>query len=302
MYLNLANLDKNKKYLVAVSGGPDSMYLLHFMSKYTNVIAAHVNYNKRDSAKRDQKIVEDYCKKNNIKLFVNSVNLDVNGNFQEKAREQRYEWFVELAKKHKCKGIVIGQHKDDVIETYLMQIERNSHLEYFGIAPKTKIGGKDFIRPMLDIYKSDVIKTLKKEKVKFGVDETNQMDIYKRNVIRKNIEKMSVKEKDEIVSEITLANNMNQVRQKRVNKFYKQYVLSGKIKNILFTELEDEFIFLVLYKYLKEEGYIIKRINKKIINEMESFILKTLKEKAKMDMAGNWVFVKDGDISYIKEE
>lgn len=302
MHLNVKDLDKDKTYLVAVSGGPDSMYLLHFASQFANVIAAHVNYNKRDSAIRDQKIVEDYCKKHNIKLFVNSVNSSIAGNFQQKARELRYEWFASLAKANKCKAVLIGQHKDDVIETYLMQTERNSYLEHFGIAPKTKINGVNFIRPLLDIYKDEIIKTLKKEKVKFGIDETNFTDAYKRNMVRKQISLLSLKQKEELASEIVLANNINAMRQKRVNKLYNQYILSGRINNILFNDLEYENSFLILYKYLKEEGYVIKRINKKIINEMIEFINKTTKKKAKMDMAGSWVFVKDGDQSYIKEE
>lgn len=302
MELDYKLLDEKKKYLVAVSGGPDSMYLLCFASKFANVIAAHVNYNKRDSAIRDQKIVEDFCKKNGIELFIHSVDEQVTGNFQEKARELRYKWFAKLAKENGCDAILIGQHKDDVIETYLMQVERKSQLEHYGIAPKTKINNATFIRPMLDVYKADVIKMLKYKKISYGIDETNLEDCFQRNVVRKQVEMLSLKEKNEIVEKIEQANDQNKAKHKTVNMLYKEFIINGMINNILFSKVEYEYILLVMYKYLKKEGYIIKRINKKIISEMKSFIKKTTKPNAKMNMAGNWVFIKEGNISYIKEE
>ena len=90
------NIDISKKMLLGVSGGPDSMFLLNLL-KNKNIIVAHVNYNKRETSKVDEEIVVDFCKKNNIKYFVlNLKKHNEQGNFQNIARIQRYEFFKKI--------------------------------------------------------------------------------------------------------------------------------------------------------------------------------------------------------------
>ena len=86
-----------KNALVAVSGGSDSLALLDILKNKNeyNLIAVHVNYNYRDSALRDETIVRNYCDKNNIKLYVKSLDSknDKEGNFEDWARVIRYKFF-----------------------------------------------------------------------------------------------------------------------------------------------------------------------------------------------------------------
>ena len=86
---------KNNRYLIAVSGGPDSMALLDIVrNKKKYIEVAHVNYHKRDSAINDEKLVRRYCRKYKIKFHLLDVYPDeVKGNFQSYARDKRYEFF-----------------------------------------------------------------------------------------------------------------------------------------------------------------------------------------------------------------
>ncbi len=123
-----------KNVIVAVSGGPDSMAMLEMLRKkdYTCVVV-HVNYGVRATAIRDENIVKDYCLKHNLDLEVLHVKESVSGNFQAKAREIRYDFLKKIAKAYNIKKVYVGHHLQDLIETYIIQKERNITPQYYGI-------------------------------------------------------------------------------------------------------------------------------------------------------------------------
>ena len=124
-------LDKNKFYIVAVSGGPDSLFLLDKMRlEGYNLAVAHVNYQKRESSNYDEKLVKDYCQKYSLPYEIYRQKYNFSGNFQDKARQVRYNFFQKLANKYHTKYIVIAHHLDDHLETYLLQKKRKSLVEY----------------------------------------------------------------------------------------------------------------------------------------------------------------------------
>src|SRR5436853_6693631 len=107
-------LAKNRLYIVAVSGGPDSMFLLDKMrSGGYNLVVAHVNYQKRTTSTKDQKIVQNYCQKHSLIYEIHLVKDIPKGNFQEQARRIRYTFFQQLAQKYKTKYIVVAHHFND---------------------------------------------------------------------------------------------------------------------------------------------------------------------------------------------
>ena len=107
-----------KRVLIGVSGGPDSMALLDMMKDKYEVYVAHVNYHHRDTALRDELIVEDYCKKYDIPYFKKDYVEVEGGNFQENARIFRYEFYKEIIDKYDLECVMLAHHKDDLIETY----------------------------------------------------------------------------------------------------------------------------------------------------------------------------------------
>src|ERR1700744_851053 len=119
--------DKKSFYVLGVSGGPDSMFLLDKMRKLKyNLIVAHVNYKKRVSSDRDEKIVSDYCNRFKIKFFSFSPKNYEKGNFQSLARKIRYDFFFSIADIFSTKNIVIAHNFEDSLETYQLQLKRKS--------------------------------------------------------------------------------------------------------------------------------------------------------------------------------
>jgi tRNA(Ile)-lysidine synthetase-like protein len=137
-------LSKNKLYILAVSGGPDSMFLLDKMClEGHNLVVAHVNYKKRENSDYDEKLVRNYCQEYSLPCEVYQIKgseYKSISNFQDKARKIRYDFFKELAYKHRTKYIVAAHHLDDHLETYLLQKQRNSLVDYWGLPAKSKQG------------------------------------------------------------------------------------------------------------------------------------------------------------------
>ena len=228
-----------------------------FKDKY-DLSVCHVNYHHRQTANRDEKIVRNYCKKYDIPFYLYDYK-DEKGNFEDNARVFRYEAFKECINKHQLDGVLVGHHKDDLIETYFLQKARKSNVTYYGLKKETIIKDVKVIRPLLKYTKEDLINYCDNNKIKYGIDETNLSDEYARNRIRHSkVEKMSLIEKNSLVREINELNKAQQVRLKEVKKFinkrnrfpydelinyvYLKDVLRMLIKNDLSDKHLDEII------------------------------------------------------------
>ncbi|MBR4461938.1 MAG: tRNA lysidine(34) synthetase TilS [Erysipelotrichaceae bacterium] len=204
------------RYLVAVSGGPDSMALLDVLWKAGNYLeAAHVNYHRRDTADRDEKLVRQYCEKHQIPFhLLNVYSNEVEGNFQAYARKARYSFFASLCKENDLEAVMVAHHKDDLIETYLMQKEKKLGVSHYGLAEDTVIEGARVIRPFLEMDKKALLKYCQENEIPYGIDESNLHNGYARNRIRHQIvDQMDDSEKEKIVEEIESQNRCLQEKQ-----------------------------------------------------------------------------------------
>lgn len=189
---------KNQTWVVSVSGGPDSMALLDMAFKCDiNLIVLHVNYHKRDTAIRDQVIVEDYCKQKNIKYLIFD-GYDFKGNFQDEARRFRYYRIKEVVLNENAVGVLVAHHKDDDLETLLFQIMRKSNVNYYGLPKSTQLFGVRVDRPLLDNSKVELLEYCHIQNIDYGIDESNESMIYTRNKIRKVLSTLNDNEKIEL--------------------------------------------------------------------------------------------------------
>lgn len=191
------------------------MYLLHTY-KDANIVVAHINYHKRKSADRDQKIVEEYCKKHNILLFVKDVPslYEYNGNFQDIARKIRYSFFKQIYMSLNCTKLLTAHHLDDWLETAIMQKMSNRQPSYFGIKQSNTLMGMKVFRPFLFTHKKEqIIKELVELNIEYGIDETNSSDKYTRNKIRKNMMQSTKVEYDKLVDFFRIMNQLNEIKQ-----------------------------------------------------------------------------------------
>ena len=190
---DLSNIVDYKKssFLLAVSGGVDSMVLLNlFTVSNINFSVAHCNFSLRgEDSDEDEKFVKSICDKLGINFFVKKFNtiktaFDEKISIQMAARELRYEWFNDLVNKNKIDNIVTAHHFNDNIETVLFNIARGT-----GISGLKGIEKKQnrLIRPLLNFTKNQVLDYANKNKIEFREDFSNEDEKYKRNKIRKSI-------------------------------------------------------------------------------------------------------------------
>lgn len=154
-------------------------------------IAVHVNYHKRASAARDSAIVSAYCRNADIPCFVFDAP-EGTGNFQDFARRFRYEKFAQVAQKHQAQGVLVAHHRDDDAETYLMQKMRNSQVTHYGLSASAYLFEIRVDRPLLQVPKAQLIDYCTRNKISYGIDETNISDDYLRNRIRKELSEPAI--------------------------------------------------------------------------------------------------------------
>ena len=174
--------------VVGVSGGPDSMALLDILTHQSvTLIVAHMNYHHRSSADRDQQIVESYCKARGIECVAKDYHAFGLSNFQADARNARYRFFKDVVLKYHADMLMLAHHKDDLIETYLMQKESGRHVDVYGLAQCRMLFGMKVVRPLLAYRKTQLEQYCHDHGIQYGNDETNDMDAYRRNQLRHQV-------------------------------------------------------------------------------------------------------------------
>lgn len=176
------------KTLIAVSGGVDSMVLLHlFQKSKLDFAVAHCNFQLRaKESDLDEALVENYCSENKIPFFKirfktmeyvqkNSVSIQVG------ARELRYNWFRDLCKNNDYQYIATAHHLDDEVETFLINFTRGTGINgLVGIPEKNE----NIIRPLLPFSREDIHNYAVENDVPWREDATNTSTKYLRNKIR----------------------------------------------------------------------------------------------------------------------
>lgn len=180
--------DEKDRILLAVSGGRDSMLMTYlFLQSGFTFSVAHCNFQLRgEESEKDERLVVDFCKKNEIKCHVTHFDTEhfakENGlSIQMAARELRYSWFDSLIHKHGYDVVAIAQHHNDQIETFFVNIFRGTGIRgLHGILPKKK----RIVRPILFLEAEEVFHALKKFEIPYRDDQSNFSTDYLRNKIR----------------------------------------------------------------------------------------------------------------------
>lgn len=186
---------KGDKIVLGISGGPDSVCMLHIFSrlqkKYNlELIIAHVNYGLRgQDSNLDEKLVEDLAKKYNLKIFIKKITApDLISKKQKKKdiseqnlRDIRYAFFEKIRSTNNFNFISIAHNTDDQTETYLMRVIRGAGLT--GLSA-ILFKNKKIIRPLLATSRNEIMIYLKKNKLSWRLDKTNLEPNFLRNKIR----------------------------------------------------------------------------------------------------------------------
>ncbi|MBY1383732.1 tRNA lysidine(34) synthetase TilS [Clostridioides difficile] len=192
--INKHNLiQKGDKIVLGLSGGPDSVCLLHVLNRLKKdfnieIYAAHLNHQIRGiEAQKDALYVSKLCEDMGIIFFVKSINVpkyceNEGLSLEEGARKLRYEMFYEIKDKIKANKIAICHNLNDQAETVMMRIMRGTGLK--GLKGIDYIRDNCIIRPILDVERSEIEEYCEAYNLNPRIDKTNLENIYTRNKIR----------------------------------------------------------------------------------------------------------------------
>lgn len=303
-------VEKNDRIVLGCSGGPDSIFLLEVFLKikeeYNLTLAlAHINHLYRGAeADRDENFVRDLGEKNGIQVFVKRKSMELMAKeekitLEEAGREIRYSFFDEVLEKINGNKVALAHNLDDQIETFLFRLIRGSSLEGLeGINDRRD----KYIRPINEIYKSEIIDYLDINNIPYVVDSTNLENDYTRNSIRLDLipfieKRYNPKFKEKINSLLNEIREVNEILEVDYSKYIFENTLSAQ-------ELINEKSFYIKGKiinyYLNKNGVSVSRRKiENIINILSSGGSKKIKLDKSCTLIKEYdkIFVENGKIA-----
>ncbi len=169
------------RYVVAVSGGVDSMALLHALSRQPGLelVVAHFDHGIRDNSVEDRKFVQAFAQDNNLKFMYEEGKLGRQAG-EAAARATRYKFLRKVLKDTDSRAIVTAHHQDDVLETAVINLLRGTNRK--GLT--SLASREDMERPLLAVPKRDIIAYAKEQGLEWREDSTNEDTDYLRNYVR----------------------------------------------------------------------------------------------------------------------
>ena len=314
-------IEEKDSVIVGVSGGPDSICLLHILNSIKDeynikIYAAHLNHRIRGiESQKDAAYVAKICDDMGITCFIKAIDVvkyceENRLSVEEGARTLRYNLFFDIKEKVKANKIAVAHNVNDQVETILMRIMRGTGLKGLkGIAHKRSDG---IIRPLLDIERRDIEAYCEMHDLKPRIDASNLEDIYTRNKIRlKLLPYMMDNFNPNIVDSIcrmtaTLSDDSDFIEEES-NKYFHQ-ICESRAENIVNIDLEKlNFVHMAIKNRIirKAIGYImgnIVGIEQKHIEDIKTMIAED-KLESRLDLPkGIMVYKKKNSIIITNEE
>lgn len=296
------------KILIALSGGPDSVFLLHFLNKFKRKFkielgAVHINHLLRgDNSDRDELFCKTICDElsfpfysfqANVKSFAkqNGYSLEVAG------RKIRYKYFEQIATSKKFSKIATAHNADDNAETVLINIIKGTGVKGIAGIP---IQRNKIIRPILCLTKYEILEYLNKNKFEYRIDESNLSNDYERNYLRNDIIPLIQKRINPSFTETLLNSSIN---FQRLNLFLVKILdeLKSKVEistnkfislpeNLIYNA--DEFVIHQLIKNLVDENFKVQAGS----NDLKKILSLKNKQTGKSEeLSNNLLVLKDHD-------
>jgi tRNA(Ile)-lysidine synthase len=253
------------KFLLAVSGGIDSMVMAHlFITAEYKCAIAHCNFSLRgEESDADEDFVRQFAVKHSLPFY--SIRFDTNWYAAQKkisiqlaARELRYRWFEEMRKKHGFDRIAVAHNSDDSLETFFINLSRGAGLN--GLTGISDTFGY-IIRPLIDFSKSDILEYAIANRVQYREDSSNLSDKYLRNKFRLRVlpvlDEISPSFREKAAESIAYLNRANQFIKAETDRFLQDNSFAKG--DDLFIPLADVRQFhskkILLFYILKPFGF-----------------------------------------------
>lgn len=259
-------IQENDKIVIGVSGGPDSMCLLHILNELKEklkiqLFVAHINHQIRKEAEEETLYVQQYCEKLGIDCYIKRINVIEKSNIEkigteEAGRKARYDFFEEILNKVGANKIATAHNANDNAETVLMNIFRGTGTS--GLKGIEAIRENKFIRPIIECERSEIEEYCEINKLEPKIDKSNYENIYTRNKLR-NIIIPQVKENFN-PNIIECLNKLSKI-SKEENDFLQKYSTEIMKKELIINEnkINNELV-LDLKKFNQLDNVIKNRI------------------------------------------
>lgn len=261
------------KLLLGVSGGPDSLTMLHLFNKLKEklgleIAAAHLDHQFRKESAAEADFTADFAADLGVEFYAKTVNLPRLIRLKKKspeaeARYQRFKFFQEIITVADCDRLALAHHSDDQAETVLLNLFRGSGLNGLaGIEPQSKYQDLIIIHPLLLFKKSEIKAYSRQNELKARLDPSNQKNIYSRNIIRNKILPLVENEINENAKEVIARNSKlisseNKFLAELAIKNYQQLLISAADKKIIidFAGLKkrDRVLQRRIYRHIYRE-------------------------------------------------
>lgn len=303
-------LNEEDKIVVAISGGPDSMCLLHLLCELKEelklkIVVAHVNHKLRSESEEEALFVKEVCKTEDLIYEYMEIKEYNDDNLESDARIKRYDFFNKIVLKYHARYLMTAHHGDDLMETILMRLTRGSSLKgYSGFKKEYNCKEYTIIRPLITETKKEIEEYMQKNNLKYYIDQSNFSLKYTRNRYRMKALPFFKKE-DPLVhhkflkfsEELIMANNYID------NEIKKIIPKISDEKGIRIDELLklDHFLIKRIIEYTLSKIYIddLFLINDKHTNLIIA-CLKSKKSNNKCNLPNNYEAIKS--YNYFKIE
>src|SRR5665213_636016 len=255
---------KPGKYVIAVSGGVDSVTLLDIVSKQKGVelIVAHLDHGRRSDSKLDQELVANLAK--SYGLIYETQTLALGSNTSEQlARDARYEFLSDVVRNHGAVAVITAHHQDDVIETSIFNLLRGT-----GRKGVTSLRSSDrLIRPLLGVSKNQIQQYAVEHDLLWREDSTNADLKYSRNQIRYKLAK--TKDKSAVTKLQTQISNLrvtNQQLDQEIDGLLTNMTKDKSLYRLKFINLPHKLALELMAHWLRQNN--ISSFDSKLLNKL----------------------------------
>ena len=277
---DLANKDPfliDKNIVIALSGGIDSVVLLHFLNSHYpgNIRAVHINHNLSKHSKDWSLFCKELCHKQDIEFKSIDINIKTSSNVEENARKKRYNSLKSELSKNEV--LCTAHHQEDQSETFLLQLFRGSGVAGLASMPKMKSFADAFLyRPFLNISKQLIVDYATKNNLDWVEDDSNINLNFKRNLLRlefipklesgfegviKNISRSAYHQSEAL----KLINDLAKIDIEKFN-----LVINHKIQVLSLIQLPERRVANVLRYYIAQRGFLMP--SNKVLTELISVL------------------------------
>lgn len=291
----------DKTFILAVSGGVDSMVLLHAAIEIKlNCVVVNFNHHKRKASVQEAKLVEKVALANNLKVVLKDIEIEKNSNFQKLARDRRIALLKEISNEYNTNLIVTAHHSNDLAETMLMNfVSQGMFKSLSGFHTQHEDDGFIFLKPFKEIKKSELYEYAEKHKLSFFEDESNFKNNYTRNQFRNLVIPKLEKQNPKLTDRLFLLSEIFQSLDASLKKTANDFIQNKDIFSIPEYLVHPLHIRLYILSELLNQNKIT--FNLKKITQIDRLI-SSARPNGEIKLNDTWFFKKTYSVFSLKKQ